>query len=127
MDRIFVYGTLRPSLYPQRTPDTLVEHATLTDKFKMYKPAWFPCLAPSIGEYTIIGETYEIPSVRIFDAYEGYRQDGTGLFDRKIVRILTDGRLLQDAWVYFMKIPPDAPVVITGDWADVVRGSVWAD
>lgn len=101
--RIFVYGTLRPSLYPGRRPQgAVVENATYDGKLRMVNLGSFPALQTCETDHRIVGETFELPDIRVYDAYEGYRSDGKGLYDRKEIEIAVgpDGRK-ETAWVYF--------------------------
>lgn len=127
MDRIFVYGTLRPSLYPHRRPiDRVVEPARLRDNLAMFDLGYFPALVESDDEHEIVGETFEVPSIRMYDAYESYLPNGKGLYDRRVVTIKTESGKELGAWIYFMhadKFKEDGAAdygkpVPSGDWAD---------
>ena len=95
--------------------DVVAEPASLMG-FDMYNLGHFPALVKGTG--SIVGETFTVPSITIFDHYEGYRPDGSGLYDREQVEINTASGD-KTAWVYFMKqTPRRASLVPTGDWAD---------
>ena len=140
--KIFVYGTLRPSLYPQRKPRnvTVVNKATL-EGFTMWNLGRFPALTQKynyvqgqdeakVPSAKIVGEVYDIPQVSVFDGYEGYKADGTGLYDRDIMPCVLETGERVMAWVYFMhtwklrEVGGAATIVQSGDWADVMPKEV---
>lgn len=128
MDRIFVYGTLRPSLYPQRFPGRFgpsLKPATLTSGLKMYSLGRYPALVPDDGESRVVGETFELDDIKVYDAYEGYLPNGMGLYDRRKFDIVLDTGEKVEAWVYFMHALRFNQDII--DWAKEVPSGNWAD
>ena len=130
MERLFVYGTLRPSLYPWRKrPGGPVEEASLTGNYKLWNLGRFPAVVESQLPQRIVGETFEVEHIAPYDSYEGYLPNGKGLYDRKKVKIqLKDEVTTLEAWVYFMHHttfhgedgPKWAEPIESGDWGDVV-------
>lgn len=127
MDRIFVYGTLRPKLYPKRRPIGVedVVGATLAANLKMFNLGAFPALVEDAGVHLITGESYTLPDITVFDAYEGYLPNGRGLYDRSLFQIELEDGLKTQAWVYWMHKERHefGDVIDSGDWADVLRRS----
>lgn len=125
--RIFVYGTLRPTLYPHRRREGQeVKQARLTGNYKLWNMGRFPALVEDLKSKTIVGETYEVPDIKVYDQYEGYLPTGKGLYDRKEVEIEFDGKT-ESAWVYFMhseRFKSDggwAQEIESGDWQDTLK------
>ena len=125
MDKLFTYGTLRPSLYAHKVGDVVGTPAKLTG-FKMFNLGRFPCLVEddSDGLEPIVGETIAIPSVTMYDGYEGYPI----LYNRKEVACHVDKEhdYYIGCWVYFMEPQmfsqheARAIYIPSGDWADVL-------
>ena len=86
---ISVYGTLRKG---ERANDMLEDCeflGTTVEKinFKMYNCGSFPALVESQDVNEITFDTYKLPEdsemiERRLDNYEGYREDGSGLYDK---------------------------------------------
>lgn len=123
---LFVYGTLRPSLYPHRHPGTPVRDAVLPGKFRMFNLGRFPALVYSAVPTNIHGEVFDVQSSTMYDAYEGYAPGGKGLYDKVEVPVIVEGRE-ELAWVYFMHDKRlieflDRTPVPGGDWStELVR------
>lgn len=117
---VFTYGTLRPSLYPhveKRFNVKLVGPATIKVGLRMVSLGPFPALVPSENHNTIVGEVVEAADLSALDAYEGYRKDGRGLYDRMEVLTVVNG-LDYPVWVYYMKAdPPNSSPIESGDWS----------
>lgn len=117
---VFTYGTLRPSLYPHvenRFNVKLVGPATITVGLRMVSLGPFPALVPSDKHQTIVGEVVEAETLSLLDGYEGYRNDGRGLYDRKLLPVIYNNEQVE-AWVYFMKsTPPNSTPIESGDWS----------
>ena len=125
---VFVYGTLRPSLYPHRSNGKPSRPATLEANFVMWNLGRFPALVPQPQSQcltTIKGEVIEVEDVQVFDAYEGYRANGKGLYDREqFVVVIEETGEIVSAWTYFMhperfeqRADGTAQRVPSGDWA----------
>lgn len=135
---VFVYGTLRPSLYPdvlaRFNVRALPGPAVLFGAWRMFSLGMFPAIVsvpldvvagPDPGRAQT-GELIEADGHALaqLDRYEGYPR----LYDRMTVSIVRpdidgDGRAVQ-AFVYVMRdAPAAATIVASGDWADVVRAA----
>lgn len=125
---VFAYGTLRPSLYPEKAARfslSLVGRGQIHGQWQMHNLGNFPGLVkttptghPDDGAI-IVGEVVEAPSLANLDAYEGYPR----LYRREVIDVRLDDNRQVQAWVYTFarhKELVDCPVVTTGDWADVV-------
>ena len=126
--RIFVYGTLRPSLYPHRRREAQgATGAKLVGNFKLWNLGVYPALVEDLKEHTIVGETFELPNITMYDAYEGYIPNGKGLYDRKEVEIELEDGTKTSAWTYFMHAERFkeserwAEVIESGDWQDTLK------
>jgi gamma-glutamylcyclotransferase (GGCT)/AIG2-like uncharacterized protein YtfP len=117
---VFTYGTLRPSLYPhveRRFNVKLVGPAILTTKLQMVSLGPFPALVCSPNYHDIVGELVETETLSLLDGYEGYRNDGRGLYDRTELACFING-VYHTAWVYYMKsMPPNSNPIESGDWS----------
>jgi gamma-glutamylcyclotransferase (GGCT)/AIG2-like uncharacterized protein YtfP len=130
VDRLFTYGTLRPSLYPVRMGQMPSTKATLCG-FKMYNLGKFPCLIHTrdLNVSRIVGEVIELDNIKRYDPYEGYPH----LYDREEVNAKTEGgKEWLKCWVYFMRPSSfdranGAVWVPSGDWANVLTGTIEAE
>lgn len=128
--KLFVYGTLRPSLYTARATSLglrLLGRAVLYGHYTMVNLGHYPALIndvqpsdhPDAGA-AIAGELVEADNLGWCDQYEGY----PGLYTRSQVEVVLDDGQRVLAWVYTFARPNDIirayPAVTTGDWADVV-------
>lgn len=126
--RLFVYGTLRPTLYPEQAKRfglTLVAaHATLHGHWKMHDLGRFPALVqtepnghPDDGAI-IVGEVVEISSLAQADYYEGYPR----MYTRSEVDVTIENGQQLRCWVYHYAAPQNIrfhPVVPGGDWGQL--------
>lgn len=137
---VFVYGTLRPSLYPHRK---LIGHPA-----KMDASGWelvnirgkFPAAIPLSVHHSgnggrrashIHGEVIYVDDLSEIDAYEGYLTNNRGLYLRTDVRVLLNGnRDTTIVKIYYMteeKLKNVAKygtvrTIASGDWADELGG-----
>jgi gamma-glutamylcyclotransferase (GGCT)/AIG2-like uncharacterized protein YtfP len=127
---LFTYGTLRPSLSPDRARAFKLSprgRAVIPGGFALLNLGPFPALVPDTGSDTaIVGELVEVDDLARLDDYEGYRPGGDGLYDRQEVNVLGHDTGIVKAWVYFMQPAGrarfrKAPVVESGDWATVLE------
>lgn len=129
-EKVFTYGTLRPDLYPHVPARfkvvALVPAVLANPAFLMYHLGGYPALVKDeAAKAPIQGFLVETEDLKRLDGYEGYRADGTGLYDRMKVTVATlvDGTSNpEEAWVYFMRRAPGGDrVLASGDWAEAIR------
>lgn len=136
MNPIFVYGTLRPSLYPHRKLEGAPAQMEAAGWKMVNVGGKFPALVPSkksddLRSSWIVGEVIQVGDFTELDTYEGCKADGSGLYARTKVTVrLTGTHSNSTAWVYYMtqlkldeiaKLRPVRPIS-TGDWADELGG-----
>jgi len=121
--KVFVYGTLKSGhgnhkAYLYQSP--LVGNASIMG-FDLYDLGCFPAIVKNSTEgRRVFGELYEVtPAVaKQLDGLEGYRPDGSGLYDKTLVTAeLEDGTTFEDVLVYHMHVPPTRAELLTlGVW-----------
>ena len=134
---LFVYGTLRPSLYPHVCEQWGLKSAgpALTKGWTMYNLGRFPAVVEALTGSSIIGELVIVDNLDRLDRYEGYRPNGQGLYNRKTIEVFPARCTQEPIWLYYMNNAPQTgefygdnepvlyPVIPSGDWEDVVTRS----
>lgn len=139
-DRVFTYGTLRPTLYPGAIRNfglAPIGKATLRGPFQMLNLGRFPGLIKhySLPTVNIVGEVVEVENILNCDRYEGCVPGREGnLYDRMKVTVRLDGAKseMMEVWVYIYNCDPRehnpadeagarGSVVKSGDWEEVMR------
>src|SRR5687767_8797421 len=103
---IFVYGTLkrgeeREGKWPKRP--TRVTMATTLGK--LYDLGPYPALAQ--GDDVVAGELWHLApldveqALKTLDAVEGVLPEGTGLYERRVVRCRNEAGQMMNAYAYF--------------------------
>ena len=119
MDKFYsVYGTLRHGEGANYMMSECEFVSTTTEKlnFKMVDLGSFPALIESKDKNDIVIETYKLPAdgehiENRLDLYEGYCESGTGLYDKKLIKL--DSGI--ESFVYFMK-NDRGKIIKSGDW-----------
>ena len=125
MDKyISVYGTLRQG---ERANYMLkdCEFIGVSEEklpFKMVDLGSFPALMTTDENNKLIIETYKLPKdskaieARL-DMYEGYSDDGNGLYDKKLVKLKSG----IESYIYYMKSEEKmyhGELIKSGDWCN---------
>ena len=140
MIQVFVYGTLRPSLYPRRKMMGTAakieangwELVNIGGKFPaaVRSNSFQPRTPSGHCSQWIYGEVVTVDSLDEFDAYEGYTPDGRGLYNRRNTQVRVGGsRDSCVAIIYYMdeeklkEISKHCTIrtIPSGNWADEVR------
>ena len=106
--RIFVYGTLKKGYENHRVianAKFLGKHVT-DPKYTMYDMGAYPCITLG-GDTAIVGEVYEVDSLRRTDVLEGYPV----YYNR--IEIETE---YGTAWVYYYYPSEESKVIGSGEW-----------
>ena len=122
MDKyISVYGTLRKKERANYILDKC-EFIGISEEelpFKMINLGSYPALIPSDNNNKIVIETYKLPKYSKtiedrLDMYEGYSEDGNGLYDKKLVTLKSG----IESYIYYMKSEKlyHGELIISGDW-----------
>jgi gamma-glutamylcyclotransferase (GGCT)/AIG2-like uncharacterized protein YtfP len=125
--RIFVYGTLRRDMYPERAKQGGEVLGMGTIPGSLYRLGWFPGLVPSTDPaHRVVGQVidYEkihdgawISTVNGLDRYEGV---ASGLYRREVVKVTMEDGNVVEAHAYFYGHPTDVSpdkLIPSGDWA----------
>ena len=114
-DLVFVYGTLRKGCGNHRLLTEQVKLGKDTIKgYRMYSlHGGFPGVVEGNEQDYVVGEVYEVDTIRRLDGLEGYRPDEPkrGLYDRKQVETIYG-----TAWVYIYNPPVNGEVIT--DWKE---------
>lgn len=127
MIRVFVYGTLRPSLraikdlWTHLPTGNKVGNGTIQGKLYALTP-----VVPGVrlgGKTEVKGEVVEVKEadLRRFDGLEGHPH----MYERQVVPVtLEDGEIIQ-AWVYeYKQWNKTEALVKSGDWTDTYVNSI---
>lgn len=137
---VFVYGTLRPSLYPHRKLNGTPARIDAAGWRFMNIRGKFPAAVALGGGYgqdqglrpsTFAGEIVAVDNLSEFDAYAGYQPNASApsLFLRSPI-VIKSMYNVSSAIIYYMTEPmlntisKLCPVreITSGDWASEVRG-----
>ncbi|HEX2153267.1 MAG TPA: gamma-glutamylcyclotransferase family protein [Acidimicrobiia bacterium] len=123
LDRLFVYGTLRPAGHAFHLVEPVVirhQPAVLTGYRLVGEGHRYPwCVESPAGE--VVGELLWLAETEatlpLLDAYEGVEEERPEYC--RVVRDVATGQEIIPAWVYVggMGVPTDAGAIDTGDWS----------
>ena len=119
---VSVYGTLRQGERANYMLDKCKFIGVSEEQlpFKMVNLGSYPALIPSDNNNKIVIETYKLPKDSQLiedrlDMYEGYSEDGNGLYDKKLITLKSG----IESYIYYMKSEEKyyhGELIISGNW-----------
>jgi gamma-glutamylcyclotransferase (GGCT)/AIG2-like uncharacterized protein YtfP len=118
VDRLFVYGTLRPgsnNSYADLLEKAARHMGRATVSGRLYRVTHYPALAPSQSkEDRVVGDLFEGITAELWqllDEYEGAE------YSREMVGVMTEDGVTREAYVYRSLLPTASLEWIrSGDW-----------
>ncbi len=126
-ERIFVYGTLRPSLAPPELKELIGQWRKVGDGFvhgRLYDLGEYPgAVLDSVSETRIAGEVFQLPddgaTIAALDLYEGFDPEdfSASLFVRRKCQVTLEDDRRIECWIYVYnrRVAPST-IISNGDY-----------